>query len=153
MAEIPPKFNGGVVGSTKLTAKLLEALAPPLSLTVTTIVAGPAIRVVPVIAPAVEMLKPAGNPVAEKVRGEIPPDAAIDAEYGVPTVPLFNVLVVMTSGADTTLTAKVFVCGVLFGSESFTVTVTVKAPGALGVPEIAGPLAVTPSGKPVTVQA
>src|SRR5215472_9155807 len=109
---MPPKFNGGVVGSTKLTPKLLDALAPPLSFTVTTIVAGPAMRVVPVIAPAEEMLKPAGNPVAEKVSGEMPPDAAIDAEYGVPTVPLFNVFVVMTSGAATMFTAKVFDTGV-----------------------------------------
>ena len=104
------------------------------------------------IAPPAEMLKPSGSPVAEKVSGAIPPDAPTDAEYGVPTVPLGRLAVVMISGAATTFTLKVFVCGVLPGAESFTVTVTVNVPVVLGVPEITGPLAVTPSGRPVTVQ-
>ena len=38
------------------------------------------------------------------------------------------------------------------GTESFTLTITVNLPAAVGVPLIVAPLAVTPSGRPVTVQ-
>ena len=152
LAEMPPKFNGGVAGSTKLTRKVLRCARAALSFTVTTMVAAPGAVGVPVIAPAAEMLRPSGSPVAEKVSGVVPPDAPIEAEYAVPTVPLGRLAVVMISGAATTFTLNVFVCGVLPGAESFTVTVTVNVPAVFGVPAITGPLAVTPSGRPVTVQ-
>src|SRR5439155_17918163 len=115
VGETPAKFNGGVAGSTKLTPKFFEVLAPPLSFTVTTMVAAPGVVGVPVIAPAAEMLRPSGSPVAEKVSGAVPPDAPMEAAYGVPTVPLGRLAVVMISGAATTFTLNVLVCGVLPG--------------------------------------
>src|SRR5271165_3158439 len=57
---------------------------------------------VPVIWPAVEILKPAGNPVAVKVYGAVPPLATtFVGVYGVPTIPTGGVRGVMLSGVTT----------------------------------------------------
>src|SRR5450759_1757311 len=84
--------------TTTSTGKLLEVLAPAASFTVTTMVAGPAAVGVPEIAPAADMLRPAGSPLALKVSGAVPHDAAKLAEYAAPTVPLGADAVVIASG-------------------------------------------------------
>src|ERR1035437_5439443 len=101
VSEMPAilKFSGGAEGSPMVTGKLLEVLAPEASFTVTTMVAGPGAVGVPEMAPAADMLRPAGSPLALKVSAAVPPDAAKLAEYAVPAVPLGAEAGVIASGA------------------------------------------------------
>src|SRR5450759_2067890 len=148
------RFSGGVEGNPMVTGKLLEVLAPAASFTVTTMVAGPAAVGVPEIAPAADMLRPAGSPLALKVSGAVPPDAAKLAEYAVPTVPMGAEAVVIASGAGAMVTGEGRLAGaMLVPAASVTLTITVKLPAFVGVPLMApAAVAVTPSGRPVTVR-
>src|SRR5450759_3118184 len=98
------KLSGGAGGSPIVTAKLFDALAPDESFTVTTLVVAPGVVGVPEIAPAADMLSPAGSPLALKVYGAVPPDATKLAAYAVPTVPLGADAVVMIRGAGAMVT-------------------------------------------------
>jgi hypothetical protein len=95
---------------------------------------------VPVIAPALDIVSPAGSaPLPSAyVSPPAPPVAATLAEYAVPTVPPASVVVenVIAGGAATPI---VNVCVALAAGdpESFTVTVNVTLPAAVGVPVIA----------------
>src|ERR1035437_10313292 len=100
------RLSGGAAGSPIVTAKLLLVLAPEESFTVTTIVAAPGVVGVPEIAPAADMLSPAGSPLALKVYGAAPPDAAKLAAYAVPTVPFGADAVVMIRGAGAMVMVK-----------------------------------------------
>ena len=155
------KLSGGVGGSPIVTAKLWEVLAPEESFTVTTMVAAPGAVGVPEIAPAADMLMPAGSPLALKVYGAIPPDAAKLAAYAVPTVPLGADAVVIANAAAAMVMVKDFVTTAgAFGAPnggggpvSFTVALTVNLPAVVGLPLMApAAVAVKPGGKPVTVQ-
>src|ERR1039458_3229637 len=100
------KLSGGVGGSPIVTAKLWEVLGPEESFTVTTMVAAPGAAGGPEIAPAADMLMPAGSPLALKVYGAIPPDAAKLAAYAVPTVPLGADAVVIANAAAAMVMVK-----------------------------------------------
>src|ERR1035437_10386551 len=127
---MPAKFSGGVGGSPMIKGKLLEVLAPAASFTVTTMVAAPAAVGVPKMAPAADMLRPAGSAVALKVYGAVPPDAMKDAEYAVPTVPLGAEVVVIASGAGAMVTGEGRLAGArLVPAASVTLTITVKQIG------------------------
>src|ERR1035437_5485799 len=108
VSEMPAsaRFSGGVAGSPMVTGKLLEVLPPAASFTVTTRVAAPGAVGVPEMAPAADMLRPAGSPLALKVNGGVPPDAAKDAESAVPAVPLGAEAVVITRGAGAMVRLK-----------------------------------------------
>src|ERR1019366_4298242 len=69
VSEMPAilRLSGGAGGSPIVTAKLLEVLAEEESFTVTMIVAAPGAVGVPEVAPAADMLRPAGSPLALKV--------------------------------------------------------------------------------------
>ena len=54
---------------------------------------------VPLILPALLIVRPLGSPLADHVYGETPPVAANVAEYPVPTVPAGSEVVEMDSGA------------------------------------------------------
>jgi hypothetical protein len=78
----------------------------------------------------------------------MPPLVSKLCEYGVPTVPLGRLVVMIDKDTGMTMTLRfsVAVCGVL--SESFTSTVKLAVPALLGVPEIAPVAAsVRPAGR------
>jgi len=54
---------------------------------------------VPLILPALLIVRPPGSPLADHVYGETPPVAANVAEYAVPTVPAGSEVVEIASGA------------------------------------------------------
>ena len=156
MPEAPEtvRLSGGAGGKAKVTGKLLEVLAPVASFTVTTKVAEPATVGTPEIVPAADMLRPAGNPVALKDSGAVPPEAEKLAVYAVPTVPFGAEVVVITRGAGAMVTLKDFAIATLPCAASFRLTLTVNLPAVAGVPLIApAAVAVRPAGRPVTVQA
>ena len=65
---MPVKFKGGVVGSTALMVTAVLAVAPVLSFTVTVTEELPGALGVPEMAPVLlEMLRPFGKPLAEKL--------------------------------------------------------------------------------------
>ena len=101
---MPVTLRAGAGGSAIVTAKLFDALTPAASLTLTTMVAAPGAVGVPEIVPAADMLRPAGSPLALKVYGAVPPDAAKPALYAVPTVPLGAEAVVIANAAGTMVT-------------------------------------------------
>ena len=94
----------------------------------------PAVVGVPEIAPPVARLRPAGSvPLAiDQLYGGVPPDAASDCEYAVPTVPLGSDAVVTASvgGLITSVRDAVAVC-----DEAATRTLNVALPAVVGVPE------------------
>src|SRR4029077_1777283 len=60
---------------------------------------GPEATGVPLILPALLIVRPLGSPLADHVYGETPPVAANVAEYAVPTVPAGSEVVEIASGA------------------------------------------------------
>src|ERR1035437_818569 len=131
---MPAKFSGGVGGSPMIKGKLLEVLAPAASFTVTTMVAAPAAVGVPEMAPAADMLRPAGSAVALKVYGAVPPDAMKDAEYAVPAVPLGAEAVVITSAGGTMVRLTDTALAKLVPVASLTLTIRLNLPAVFGVP-------------------
>ena len=147
VAVMPAKFNGGVAGSAITMLNALLVLVPALSRTVTVTLDVPGAVGVPDMAPAADMVRPPGKPVALHASGGTPPVAANDAVYAVPTVPLAADVVVITSGAGAMVTVKD--PAAVAPALSLTVAVTVNLPAALGVPLIAPAAdAVTPPGSP-----
>ena len=106
----------------------------------------------PVMRPAVFIVRPAGNrlPVAsENVYDGTPPVAETLALYAVPWTPFTNVVVVIDSEGVTVIDRfAVTVCGV--GLESFICTVKLVVPVAVGLPVMAPvALMVNPAGNTV----
>src|SRR5690348_12220740 len=93
---IPAKFSGGVAGSAIAMVNSLAVVVPAASRTVTVTLDVPGAVGVPAIAPAVDMLRPPGKPVALHASGATPPVAANAAVYADPTVPLAAAVVVIT---------------------------------------------------------
>src|ERR1039458_7066301 len=89
----------------------------------------------------------------------MPPDAAKLAAYAVPTVPFGADAVVTIRGAGAMVRLKDFDAPAAAPSlaapaASFTVAFTVNLAAAVGVPlMVPSAVAVTPAGRPVTVQA
>jgi hypothetical protein len=98
---------------------------------------------------------PAGRPVAVHEYGGVPPAAATGPVYTDPTRPFGSDAVVIVSPAPI-VTENCFETLKCVGLVvSVTVTLTVAAPAALGVPvmaPVAGSIA-NPAGRPVAVQA
>jgi hypothetical protein len=66
--ELPLKLKGGVAGSVALTVKVVLAVAPALSFTVTVTAELPGAVGAPEMPPVLlETLKPAGRPETEKL--------------------------------------------------------------------------------------
>ena len=91
-------------------------------------------------------VSPAGKvPLAsDQVYGGVPPDAASDCEYAVPTTPFGNddVETVSVAGLMVIVSDAVAVCDAL----SVTRTVNVLDPVAVGVPAMVAPVSVSPAG-------
>jgi hypothetical protein len=143
---------GAIVTENCLVA--LKCVGLVASVTVTLTVAAPAALGIPVIAPVEGSIdNPAGRPVAVQAYGVMPPEAASGPLYTEPTTPFGSAAVVIVSpGAIVTKNCLVpLKCVGLVAS--VTVTLTVAAPAALGVPLIT-PVArsiVNPAGRPVAV--
>src|SRR5205814_1850593 len=102
-----------------------------------------AVGVPAMVAPLSE--RPSGSaPDVVHVLPPVPPLAASVCEYALPTVPLGSDEVVITSAAGSIAMESCFVA-VAF-DESFTWTVNVLFPAAVGVPAMVAPLSERPSG-------
>ena len=103
-----------------------------------------AVGVPPIVAPV--SASPGGRvPLArDHVYGGVPPDAASDCEYAVPTTPLGSDDVVTASevGVMVMVSDAVAVCDAL----SVARTVNVLDPAAVGVPAMVAPVSVSPAG-------
>ena len=124
------------------------------SVTVKLTVKGPVTVGVPVMAPVLEMVSPAGRPLADQLRGVFPPVAARVVLYAALSTPSGNELVVIDkAGAMFNVSGLVAVSGVVL--ESVAVTLTVKVPLTVGVPVMAPLLEamLRPDGSPVALQA
>jgi len=122
------------------------AVREPLSVARTVKVLDPAAVGVPAIVAPVRV-SPAGNvPLAsDQVYGAVPPDAASDCEYAVPTTPFGNDDVVTVSVVG----VMVIVSDAVAIREPLSVARTVKVldPAAVGVPAIVAPVSVSPAGR------
>ena len=143
----PVTFTAGAVGSATVTLKLLVAVAPVLSRTVTVIVDVPGVEGVPEKAPLEERLTPAGSPLAVHVNGGTPPVALSEPVNGVPRVGVGIVPVVIDRGGDAIVRVNERLA--VARTESVTVAVTLNVPASVGVP-LKAPFgeAVTPGGSP-----
>ena len=122
-----------------------DAFVPSVAVTVTLEV--PAVLGEPEISPALEMLRPAGRPVALKVRGEFPESVAeigrlvaeLTAPVWLPGLVTDTVLWIVQENAADPWAPVV----------SFAVTVTFDVPAVVGVPEISPVLdeMVRPAGR------
>ncbi len=123
-------------------------------MTVTLTVLVPAAVGVPLITPAVLIVRPAGRPVAVQVYGDVPPLAASVALYDVPTAPGDNDAVVTVTGARMTRESVLVPVSRVGFVESVAVTTTVLVPPPVGVPLITpvDVFNVSPAGSPVAAQ-
>ena len=101
-----------------------EATVTPVAATPSVTESGNGVVEVPVITPALDKVKPAGNvpALSDHVNGAVPPDAASVVDgYAVPTVPLGRVDVVMVGGVGAALMTicSGFVANRLFASVTF----------------------------------
>jgi hypothetical protein len=122
------------------------AVLDALSVARTVKVLDPAAVGAPAMVPPVSV-NPAGKvPLAsDQVYGAVPPDAASDCEYAVPTTPLGNDDVETVSVAG----LMVMVSDAVAFLEALSVTRTVKVldPAVVGVPEMVAPVRVSPAGR------
>ncbi len=127
----------------------------PESFTVTVALLVPDTVGVPLITPVPALIvNPVGRPVADQVYDVTPPVAATVALYGTFLVPEVSGDVVVMVSCELMVIAK-FADAVCCGlPESFTVTVALLDPAAVGVPLITPVLApiVSPAGRPVADQ-
>ena len=106
---------------------------------------------IPVITPALLMLKPVGSPDADQVYGAVPPLAASVTEYAVPTGCAGSPVVVMDGPDLMRMLRLLEIVRWLGDVESVAVMVAVTVPVAVGVPEIT-PLEgaiESPAGRPL----
>src|ERR1044071_7998255 len=99
--------------------------------------------------PPVDMLRPAGRPVAEKVYGPpAPPEAVmVTGVIATPSTAMMLAQVALTGGLTLTEQLNVPVAPL---AVSVTVTVLLKVPLTVGVPEMVPPVdIVRPAGRPV----
>ena len=122
------------------------AVCEALSVARTVKVLDPAAVGVPAMVAPVSV-RPAGRvPLAsDQVYGAVPPDAASDCEYAVPTTPFGNddVETVSVAGLIAIVSDAVAVLEAL----SVTRTVKVLDPAAVGVPAMVAPVSVSPAGR------
>jgi hypothetical protein len=141
-----------VSGFTTTIEKLpLVPVSPDASVAFTVTMLVPAAIGVPVIAPALDKLNPAGNvPLPNTyVSVPAPPVAATVAAYAVPTVPPANVVVENTIAGAAAIAIENVAVAVSAGDPvSVNVTVKLGLPAAVGVPVIAPvePLRLSPAG-------
>ena len=131
-------FTGGYATTSDNVP--LTPVSPYASVAFTVNVLVPALVGVPEIAPALDSVSPVGSaPLPSAyVSPPAPPVAATLAEYAVPTVPPASVVVENTiAGGAATPIVNVCVELAAGDPESFTVTVNVTLPAAMGVPVIA----------------
>ena len=124
-----------------------------LSVTATLNVNVPTAPGVPVMAPVLERVSPDGRLVADQLSGAFPPVAANVVLYAVfVTPPGKELVVIVNAAAMVNESCLVAVWGVGM-AESVAVTVTVKGPLTVGVPEIVPfELMVRPDGRLVAIQ-
>jgi hypothetical protein len=131
-------------GAAMVMLRACDAVAFALSFTCTVKLEVPAVVGVPLIAPLAASDSPAGSEptVVDHVLPPDPPLATRVCEYATPTVPLGSeeVVTVNCGGAMVMLNA----CDAVAFELSFTCTVKLEAPAAIGVPLIA-PLAASDS--------
>ena len=100
-AVVVMRRTGGVTRKDN-TALAVCGVGVVESLTVTFTLEVPAVDGVPEITPVVGLiLSPAGKPVADQVKGDLPPDEAMVAVYAVPTAASVKAVVVMASRSTT----------------------------------------------------
>lgn len=133
-----PAGNDEVVIASGTGATVIDracdAVAVLLSVTCTVRVALPALDGVPLMTPVVaERVRPWGKAPCEivQVTGVAPPDCVSVAEYGLATVPVGKLVVVIT-GLGLIVSCRLAVSVLL--SESVTMTVNENVPGTVGVP-------------------
>ena len=135
----------GVAFTTSVRFRLAEPPSDVVTLTATVEVEVP--EGVPLMVPAVLMVRPVGRPVADHVYVAVLPVAASVVEYATPVCPAGSVLVVMVMVGFTTRVRFRFAEP---PSDVVTLTATVEVDAPEGVPlMVPEVLMVRPVGRPV----
>ena len=151
-AAVSSESPGPITNVNRFDTVKCVGAVESVTLTSTVLVEGDA--GLPLITPALLMLKPVGSPDADQVYGAVPPLAVSVKEYAVPAGSVGSPVVVMAGPDLMTMLRLLAIVRCVGDVESVAVIVAVTVPVAVGVPEITpveGAI-VSPAGRPLADQ-